>query len=303
MPLTRSSQPLSGAQGVQRRFRRYPSTMDAVARYGGHLRVLAGISQCGPDPIPTQPDGSVSPRTAMEATPGTPPPPSVALVRSRLRGGRLGCWAALILSTAPPQPRWAKSGGTGLPSSFAQPKLRQGPADQATTRVALDDVGWPASVDRRGAQPGVPASLPKLGASVGCFLVDALVFRSRANLGGGFFCVRAGCCAGPRAVPGRYRGGRFAALSGRGRKVSVCPDVSLPSRTIPLGPDGLPSPPNDPSSVVRPWRFARDRTPYGTVMTGGEPRVIAVECLAIHCRLVDSPAGGGAPLTPWRGHQ
>ena len=170
VPLTRSSQPLSGAQGVQRRFRRYPSTMDAVACYGGHLRVLAGISQCGPDPIPTQPDGSESPRTAMEATPGTPPPPSVALARSRLRGGQLGCRAALILSTAPPQPRWAKSGGTGLPSSFAQPKLRQGPADQATTRVALDDVGWPASVERRGVKPGIPTSLPRSGgASVGCF--------------------------------------------------------------------------------------------------------------------------------------
>ena len=155
---------------MQRRFRRYPSTMDAVARCGGHLRVLAGVSQCKPDPFPTQPDGAVSPRTAMEATPGTPPPPSVALVRSRLRGGRLGCRAALILSTAPPQPRWAKPGGTGLPSSFAQPRLRPGPADRVTTRVALDDVGWPASVDRRGVQPGLPASLPhRWGASVGCF--------------------------------------------------------------------------------------------------------------------------------------
>ena len=219
------------------------------------------------------------------------------------RWGWLGCRAALVLTLAPPEQCLAKFDRPGRLFRFASLTLRQGPADQATTRVALDDVGWPASVDRRGAQPGVPASLPKLGASVGCFLVDALVFRSRAHLGGWLFCVRAGCCAGPRAVPGRYRGGKFAALSGRGRKVSVCPDVSLPSRTIPLGPDGLPSPPNDPSSVVRPWRFARDRTPHGTVMTGGEPRVIAVECLAIHCRLVDSPAGGGAPLTPWRGHQ
>ena len=101
MPLARPSLPLPGAQGAQCRFRRYPSAMDACCALWRTGRVIAGTSQCGPDLIPTQPVGSESPRTAMEASPVTPPPLSVALVRSGSALGVVGVPGGSHLNTGP----------------------------------------------------------------------------------------------------------------------------------------------------------------------------------------------------------
>ena len=101
MPLARPSLPLPGARGAQCRFHRYPSAMDACCALWRTGRVNAGTSQCGPDLIPTQPVGSESPRTAMEASPVTPPPPSVALVRSGSALGVAGLPGGSRLNTGP----------------------------------------------------------------------------------------------------------------------------------------------------------------------------------------------------------
>ena len=101
MPLARPSLSLPGAQGARCRFHRYPSAMDACCALWRTGRVIAGTSQCGPDLIPTQPDGSVSPRTAMEASPVTPPPPSVALVRSGSALGVAGVPGGFLLNSGP----------------------------------------------------------------------------------------------------------------------------------------------------------------------------------------------------------
>ena len=101
MPLARPSLPLPGARGAQCRFHRYPSAMDAWCALWRTGLVNAGTSQCGPDLIPTQPVGSESPRTAMEASPVTPPPPSVALVRSGSALGVAGVPGGSRLNTGP----------------------------------------------------------------------------------------------------------------------------------------------------------------------------------------------------------
>ena len=61
MPLARPSLPRPGARGAQCRFHRYPSAMGACYVLWRTGRVITGTSQCGPDLLPNQPDGSVSP--------------------------------------------------------------------------------------------------------------------------------------------------------------------------------------------------------------------------------------------------
>ena len=103
---------------------------------------LAGASHCWPDPSRFNWMARIHLVRHGRPLPEPPHPHPTSLVWDCLREGWMGCRAAFLFCSAPPQPRPAGSYGAEPPSSPAVPKLRRGLAAQVTTRVALDDVGW-----------------------------------------------------------------------------------------------------------------------------------------------------------------
>ena len=113
-----------------------------VGRSLAPFHSYAGASHCWPDPSRFNWMARIHLVRHGRPLPEPPHPRPTSLVWDCLREGWMGCRAAFLFCSAPPQPRPAGSYGAEPPSSPAVPKLRRGLAAQVTTRVALDDVGW-----------------------------------------------------------------------------------------------------------------------------------------------------------------
>ena len=114
-------------------------------------------------PVPIQLDGSDSPRTAWGPLPEPPHPHPMSLVWDCSALGVDGAPGGFLFFVAPPRPHTAGSYGAEPPSSPAVPKPRRGLAAQATTRVALDDVGWLHVWTAAGFSRAYPPRCPARG--------------------------------------------------------------------------------------------------------------------------------------------